>query len=73
VTIKPAYSIHHPVTNIINNLRNTGIDIDKYKKEGSVVVVQSKEAYYGLSEEFVGVTIMAKMLLRRGHKPQKAV
>jgi hypothetical protein len=26
--------VHHPVTNIINNLRNTGLDIDKYKKEG---------------------------------------
>ena len=62
----------HPVTNIINNLRNTGIDIDKYKKEGSAVVVQSKKAYYALSQEFVGVTIMAKMLLRRAHKLHKA-
>jgi hypothetical protein len=64
--------VHHPVTNIINNLRNTGLDIDKYKKEGSAVVVQSKKAYYGLSQEFVGVTIMAKMLLRRVHKLEKA-
>jgi len=64
--------VHHPVTNIINNLRNTGLDIDKYKKEGSAVVVQSKKAYYGLSQEFVGVTIMAKMLLRRMHKLEKA-
>ena len=63
---------HHPVTNIINNLRNTGIDIDKYKKEGLAVIVQSKKAYYGLSQEFVGVTIMTKMLLRRVHKLQKA-
>lgn len=64
--------VHHPVTNIINNLRNTGIDIDKYKKEGLAVIVQSKKAYYGLSQEFVGVTIMTKMLLRRVHKLQKA-
>ena len=63
---------HHPLTNIINNLRNTGIDIDKYKKEGLAVIVQSKKAYYGLSQEFVGVTIMTKMLLRRVHKLQKA-
>ena len=63
---------HHPVTNIINKLRDTGIDIDKYKKEGSAVIVQSKKAYYGLSQEFVGVTIMAKMLLRRVHKLEKA-
>ena len=63
---------HHPVTNIINNLGNTGIDIDKYKKEGLAVIVQSKKAYYGLSQEFVGVTIMTKMLLRRVHKLQKA-
>jgi hypothetical protein len=63
---------HHPVTDIINNLRNTGIDIDKYKKEGSIVVVQSKKAYYNLSQEFVGVMIMTKMLLGRACKLGKA-
>jgi hypothetical protein len=63
---------HYAVTDIINNLRNTGIDIDKYKKEGSIVVVQPKKAYYNLSPEFVGVIIMTKMLLGRAGKLGKA-
>ena len=57
---------------IINNLGNTGIDINKYKKEGSIVIVQSKKAHYGLNQEFVGVMIMIKMLLSRLDKLQKA-
>ncbi len=63
---------YHAVTDIINNLRNTGIDVDKYKKDGSIVIVQSKNAYYSLSQEFVGVMIMTKMLLRRVDKLGKA-
>ena len=63
---------YHAVTDINNNLRNTGIDVDKYKKEGSIVIVQSKKAYYSLSQEFVGVMIMTKMLLRRVDKLGKA-
>ena len=63
---------YHAVTDIINNLRNTGIDVDNYKKDGSIVIVQSKSAYYSLSQEFVGVMIMTKMLLRRVDKLGKA-
>lgn len=63
---------YHAVTDIVNNLRNTGIDVDKYKKEGSIVIVQSKKAYYSLSQQFVGVIIMTKMLLRRVDKLRKA-
>jgi len=59
-------------TDIISNLENTGIDINKYKKEGSIVIVQSKKAHYGLNQEFVGVMIMVKMLLSRLDKLQKA-
>jgi MEDS: MEthanogen/methylotroph, DcmR Sensory domain len=59
---------YYPVTNIIDSLRNTGVDIDKYKKEGLIVVVESKKAYYSLSQEFVGIMIMTKMLLRRADK-----
>jgi len=59
---------YHPVTNIIDSLRNIGVDIDKYKKEGLIVVVESKKAYYSLSQEFVGIMIMTKMLLRRADK-----
>jgi hypothetical protein len=60
------------VIDIVNNLRSTGIDIDKYKKEGSLVIVQSEKAHYSLSQEFVGVMIMTKMLLRRLDKLGKA-
>lgn len=56
-------SYYLAVTDIINNLRNTGIDIDKYRKEGSIVIVQSKKAHYSLSQEFVGVMIMTKCCL----------
>ena len=60
------------VIDIVNNLRSTGIDIDKYKKEGSIVIVQSEKAHYSLYQEFVGVMIMTKMLLRRLDKLGKA-
>ena len=63
---------YHAETDIITNLRNTGIDINRYKKEGSIVIVQSKKAHYSLNQEFVGVKIMTKMLLRRLDKLQKA-
>jgi hypothetical protein len=56
-------SYYLAVTDIINNLRNTGIDIDKYRKEGSIVIVQSKKAHYSLSQEFVEVMIMTKCCL----------
>jgi hypothetical protein len=60
------------VMDIVNNLKSTGIDIDKHKKEGSIVIVESEKAHYSLSQEFVGVMIMTKMLLRRLDKLGKA-
>jgi hypothetical protein len=69
VLVLPHY---HPVADIVNNLRNIYVDIYKYKKEGSIVVVQSKKAYYSLSQEFVGVVIMTKMLLKRADKLGKS-
>jgi DcmR-like sensory protein len=60
------------VADVINSITNTSIDIDKYKKEGSLVVVQSKKAYYSLTHEFVGVMIMTKMLIQRADKLGKA-
>ena len=69
VLMLPCY---HAITDVINNLRNTGINIDKYKKEGSIVIVHSEKAHYILSQEFVGVMIMTKMLLRRLDKLGKA-
>jgi hypothetical protein len=63
---------YHCVADVINSITNTSIDIDKYKKEGSLVVVQSKEAYYSLTHELVGVMIMTKMLIQRADKLGKA-
>ncbi|MFL6470247.1 MAG: hypothetical protein ACJ71H_05280 [Nitrososphaeraceae archaeon] len=65
ILILPHY---HCVADVINSITNTSIDIDKYKKEGSIVVVQSKKAYYSLTHEFVGVMIMTKMLIQRADK-----
>ena len=36
VLILPYY---HSVADVINNLTSNGIDIDRYKKEGSIIVV----------------------------------
>jgi len=69
ILILPYY---HSIADVLNNLTNNGIDIDKRKKEGSIVVVESKKAYYSLTDEFVGVMIMTKMLLRRANKIGKA-
>ena len=69
VLILPYY---HSVANVLNILTSNGIDIDRCKKEGSIIVVESKKAYYSLTQEFVGVMIMMKMLLRRADKLRKA-
>ncbi|MFL6424258.1 MAG: MEDS domain-containing protein [Nitrososphaeraceae archaeon] len=69
ILILPHY---HCVADVINSITNTSIDIDNYKKEGSLVVVQSKKAYYSLTHEFVGVMIMTKMLIQRAYKLGKA-
>jgi MEDS: MEthanogen/methylotroph, DcmR Sensory domain len=63
---------YHSVADILNNLTNNSIDIDKYKKDGSIIVVESKKGYYSLTQEFVGVMIMTKMLLQRADKLRKA-
>jgi MEDS: MEthanogen/methylotroph, DcmR Sensory domain len=69
ILILPYY---HSVANVLNILTSNGIDIDRYKKEGSIIVVESKKAYYSLTQEFVGIMIMTKMLLRRADKMRKA-
>ena len=68
VLILPHYQ---SIADVLNNLTTNGIDTDKCKKEGSIVVVESKKAYYSLTNEFVGVMIMTKMLLRRANKLDK--
>jgi KaiC/GvpD/RAD55 family RecA-like ATPase len=65
VLILPHY---HLVADVINNLTSNGIDMEKCKREGSVIIIESKKGYYSLTDEFIGVMIMTKMLLRRANK-----
>lgn len=69
ILILPYY---HSVADVLNIVTSNGINIDRYKKEGSIIVVESKKAYYSLTQEFVGIIIMTKMLLRRADKMRKA-
>jgi KaiC/GvpD/RAD55 family RecA-like ATPase len=61
-------SHYHLVADVINNLTSNGIDMEKCKREGSVIIIESKKGYYSLTDEFIGVMIMTKMLLRRANK-----
>lgn len=65
VLILPHY---HLVADVINNLTSNGIDMEKCKREGSIIIIESKKGYYSLTDEFIGVMIMTKMLLRRANK-----
>lgn len=65
VLILPHYQ---SAADVHSNLKSSGIDVDKCKREGSIIVVESKKGYYSLTDEFVGVMIMTKMLLRRANK-----
>jgi MEDS: MEthanogen/methylotroph, DcmR Sensory domain len=65
VLILPHY---HLVADVLNNLTNNGIDMEKCKREGSIIIIESKKGYYSLTDEFIGVMIMTKMLLRRANK-----
>jgi hypothetical protein len=42
--------------------------MEKCKREGSIMIIESKKGYYSLTDEFIGVMIMTKMLLRRANK-----
>jgi hypothetical protein len=65
VLILPHY---HLVADVLNKLTNNGIDMEQCKREGSIIIIESKKGYYSLTDEFVGVMIMTKMLLRRANK-----
>jgi hypothetical protein len=60
------------VGDVLNNLASNNVEVNKYKKEGAIVVVESKKAHYGLTQRFVGAMIMTKMLTRRADKLGKA-
>jgi hypothetical protein len=64
---------YESVTDVFNNLRNNGnIDVDEYKKQGSLVLVESKKGYFSLTNELVGIIVMIKMLLQRASKLEKS-
>ena len=52
VHILPHY---HLVADVINNLTSNGIDVEKCKREGSIIIIESKKGYYSLTDEFIGV------------------
>jgi MEDS: MEthanogen/methylotroph, DcmR Sensory domain len=52
-------------SNFFLGLKNTGLDVQKYRSEGSLLVVESKKGYFGLTNELVDLMIMINMLLQR--------
>jgi hypothetical protein len=52
-------------------LKDNGISVEKYKNDGSLVVIESKKGFFGLLNDFVGIMIMIRMLLRRSNKLAK--
>jgi hypothetical protein len=53
------------INNFLLGLKNTGLDFQKYRSEGSLIVVESKKGYFGLTNELVELMIMINMLLQR--------
>ena len=53
------------IGNFFLGLKNTGLDVQKYRSEGSLIVVESKKGYFGLTNELVDLMIMINMLLQR--------
>jgi hypothetical protein len=56
------------ISNLYLGLKNTGLDVQKYRSEGSLVVVESEKGYFGLTNELVDLMIMINMLLQRLNK-----
>ena len=52
-------------------MKNNIDALESYKADGSIVIVDSRRAYFGLKNDFVGIMIMLKMLLRRRTKLSK--
>jgi hypothetical protein len=52
-------------------LKDNGISVEKYKNDGSLVVIESKKGFFGLLNDFVGIMIMIRMLLGRSNKLAK--
>jgi hypothetical protein len=48
------------------------VNVEKFKLQGSLVIVDSKKAFFSLTDELVDLMIMAKMLLQRSNKLGKS-
>lgn len=60
------------VNNIFHGLKNIELDVQRYKLEGSLVIVEAKKGYFSLTNELVDLMIMIKMLLQRSNKLGKS-
>jgi hypothetical protein len=56
------------VSNLLHALKNIDLDVQKYKLQGSLVIVEAKKGYFSLTNELVDIMIMIKMLLQRSKK-----
>ena len=63
---------YESVVDVWENLMNNIIGVEKYKKEGSLILVESTKGYFSLKNDFVGIIIMIKMLLERKNKLGKS-
>jgi hypothetical protein len=60
------------VSNLFHGLKNIDLDVQKYKLQGSLVIVEAKKGYFSLTNEVVDIMIMIKMLLQRSNKLGKS-
>src|SRR5215211_5329418 len=60
------------VSNLFHSLKNIDLDVQKYKLQGSLVIVEAKKGYFSLTNELVDIMIMIKMLLQRSDKLGKS-
>jgi hypothetical protein len=60
------------VSNLFHGLKNIDLDVQKYKLQGSLVIVEAKKGYFSLTNELVDIMIMIKMLLQRSNKLGKS-
>jgi hypothetical protein len=56
------------ISNLFLGLKNTGLDVQKYRSEGSLVFVEAMKGYFSLINKLVDLMIMIKMLLQRPYK-----
>jgi MEDS: MEthanogen/methylotroph, DcmR Sensory domain len=59
------------VSHLLHGLKSIDLDVQRYKLEGSLVIVEAKKGYYSLTNELVDIMIMVKMLLQRSNKLSK--